>query len=111
MCGACACPAPPGTRPGRIVSNVHEPSAPVGSRPKPQNPAGVRMILRLGRANISALGVGLPQLDQGVRQRRAVAVKDANLQADPDAGRVRSYQAAERRLVGQAKVKEWSDGL
>ena len=43
-------------------------------------------VLRIGRANISALGVGLPQLDQGVRQRRTVAVEDANLQAYPAPG-------------------------
>ena len=72
-------------------------------------------VLRIRRANISALGVGLPQLDQGVRQRRTVAVEDANLQADPCAGRIRPDQAAERRLVGQAEnekmvrrfVMEW----
>ena len=85
MCGACGWPCASRTAPGRIVSNTHAPSAPVGSRPKPQKPGGRQHVLRIIGTDVHAIGVGLPQLHERVRHRRAVAVEDA----DPAAGSAR----------------------
>ena len=61
--------------------------------------------------DVHAIRVGLPQLDERIRDRLPVTVENANRHSYPLAGRVGASEAAERRVVGQSEVKERADRL
>jgi hypothetical protein len=81
--------------------------------PRPGTAPGLieRLIgLRVVGMGVAAGGVGLPQLDQRIRHRRAVAVEDAAFDDNALAGRIAGRQIAPFRVI-EPEMKERPDGL
>ena len=77
MCGAWKAPSTSGTGPGLSVSNVYSPvSKSVLALPNPVNPLSSASSVRdHRRVAVSAHRVGLPDLEEGILDRLAIAVE------------------------------------
>src|SRR5258708_32098172 len=71
----------------------------------------LRGLLRLPREIVVAIGIGLPNFQDGVVDRSAVAIEDAAGQAQAFALGLWCQQAGDGSAQGEAEVKERSGGL
>ena len=92
-------------------SRIHRRHPPRRQAPKTTEPGGREHVLRILKAHVDPVRIGLPELDERVRHRRAVAVEDSNPQPDAIAAGIGAHEASERRVVGQREVEERADGL
>ena len=66
---------------------------------------------RILRANVNAISIGLPHLDQRIRQRLSIAIEHTNPQPNALAARVGSHETTERCFIGQPEMKEGANRL